>query len=205
MFSPRVVGAAVQGVVGVGAERKLRGVRAPDDDGTRVFQVAHNAGIVRRDQILEGGYAICCGVTGLIHIDLDGDWHPMQRPFRSIGCVQVLCLCAGFIGKAFDNRVQVWVRRLHARDGGLGRLRCADLTGRCGRSNLCCAPLPKGGVCHSSLSCLSGERNHTVTRRKRSDASIQRKQLLTFAHAAQPVLPDRDKCRAFLQCRLGHN
>ncbi|GCC49206.1 hypothetical protein chiPu_0033336, partial [Chiloscyllium punctatum] len=77
--APRIVGRAVQIVVGEPAVRERRCVGAADDDGAGLAEIRDHRAVLGGDDVAERCDAIGGGVTALIDIDLDRDRHAMQH------------------------------------------------------------------------------------------------------------------------------
>jgi len=75
----RIVGAAVQRVVGEDAHREGRRIGAADDDRAGVLEVGDDRAVLLGDEVFEGDHAIVGRQAGLVDVDLGRHRHTVQR------------------------------------------------------------------------------------------------------------------------------
>ncbi len=127
--APRIMGRAVQIVVGEPAVRERRRVGAPDDDGTRLAEIRDHRAVLGGDDVAECDHAIGGGVTALINIDLDRDRHAMQR--AELGArfhLGIRGIRGGqrFVGEHLDHGIQCRVDRGDTVEARLHRVAARD-------------------------------------------------------------------------------
>ena len=103
----RVVGAAVQGVVGEDAHGEGRRIGASDDDRAGVLEVGDDRAVLLGDEVLQRDHAVVGRQAGLVDVDLGRHRHAVQRR-------QGMAARAGGVG---GLRGSARLRLEHAHDG----------------------------------------------------------------------------------------
>jgi len=119
----------VERVVREPTHREGGRIGAADDDGAGPAEIGHHRVVAGGHQVLEGDYPVVGGTAGLVHVDLGGDGHAVERAHRPAagqGLVGGRGLREGRVVKRAHHRVDPRVDRVEARQGGGDDLTAGD-------------------------------------------------------------------------------
>ena len=143
---PWIPGQAVEIAVGVDAKTQVGQVGARENDRAGVLETGDDQRVRPGVLSREGGHAVRGRRARYGDVVLDRDRHAVQRPQLGAGghrFVGRLCRRASLVGEDANNRVQVAVYRVDARQVGLDHVEARDLAAPDRRRQLAGAGAPQ--------------------------------------------------------------